>query len=59
MRILVLWKKVNLKSKKMRIIGFWKREKFWPKKWKKTKNAERLKIAGEMVEREQKIIQKK
>ena len=38
-RILVLWKKVNLKSKKMRIFGFWKGEKFWPKKWKKTKNA--------------------
>ena len=27
----------------MRIFGFWKGEKFWPKKWKKTKNAERLK----------------
>ena len=50
---------MNLKSKKIGIFGFWKGEKFWPKKWKKTKNAERLKKAGKMVEREQKIIQNK
>ena len=42
----------------MRIFGFWKGEKFWPKKWKKTKKAERLKIAGKMQERE-KTIQNK
>ena len=41
--------------------NYWilKKRKFWPKKWKKTKNAERLKKAGKMVEREQKIIQNK